>query len=301
MYQYTRIIILALQFSVMFQASASTNNSPEIYPTQNSTHFDIRIAGRLETTPADIGRINNILLAKQKINQSTAIFNYKLIYYSPLLISYNTLSHGVYPQSPHDSVENLFNVNVSSGAVQMSIPHDKPALQYLCQERKLCSCVSCIFTLNFIYSTENKINSDTIRVFIEDTNENKPVFAGSEPLVLNISEASQIGSMFNLKGFEASDSDAFFNRISYYLNDQSLSEREDDDGEFSSSLFEILSVNQSTGEMSLMLKKHLDYELAKRYELFLIGNYNEFNCELNKFVFVVKLVLKEAGMYCLKV
>ena len=153
----------------------------------------------------------------------------------------------------------------------LGVGNKKKALQYLCQERKLCSCVSCIFTLNFIYSTENKINSDTIRVFIEDTNENRPVFIDSEPLVLNISEASQVGSTFKLKGFGATDLDAFFNKISYFLNDRSLVKMKDNEGEFSSGLFEIQSVSESSGEMSLVLKKHLDYELAKKYELFVIG------------------------------
>ncbi len=269
---YVRLILLAIQISSFFQASVDTENSPEIYLNNNETHYDLRIAGKLETTPTIIGQINNVLMDKKKINKTTIIFNYKLIYYSPLLISYNTLSLSVNPQTLVDAAEDLFTVNVSSGDVQMSIPRDKPALQYLCQEKKLCSCVTCIFTLNFIYSTQNKINSDTIRVLVEDINESKPVFTHSEPLVLNISEASQIGSTFKLKGFKAFDSDAFFNKITYFLNDWSLNENNFNEVDFSSDLLEIQSVNESSGEMNLILKKHLDYELAKSYEIFLIGN-----------------------------
>lgn len=239
-------------------------------PRKNSSYYDLKISGTLNNQQTVIGQIDTMLLEKQKINQTTMVYNYKLIYYSPLLVSYNSFSRSMY--SPSKLTEDLFSIDVKNGQIKINTPVDIPILEYLCQNRQLCSCDSCIFTLNFIYSTANKINSDTIRVFVDDKNEQGPVFVERVPLVLNISEASQIGHVFKVAGFNATDSDAYYNKISYFVSDRDVNEHEDgyDVTGLRATLFEISGVDEY-GVLSLVLKKHLDYETVNTYQLFIIG------------------------------
>ena len=64
---------------------------------------------------------------------------------------------------------------------------------------------------------ENKINAETIRVFIDDHNDAAPKFSNDLPINISITELSLIGDSFKLSNAIAHDSDAYYNQITYYL------------------------------------------------------------------------------------
>jgi hypothetical protein len=211
-------------------------------PRQNTSFYDI-ILTRNQKYGSLIGNVGEILSRKRKIAQTNLIFNYKLIYYSPQIIPSSLFSskNDIYldeisneysknTSNQNQTSSSLFSVNAKTGAIHMNAPSDEPTLEYLCMKRKLCSCFSCIFSLNLIYSTENKINTESVQVFIDDENEHAPVFRSTtdsssttttDYLNLNVSESSQIGDYFSLAGQNAIayDLDAYYNEISYYLSD----------------------------------------------------------------------------------
>ena len=163
----------------------------------------------------------------------------------------------------------LFSVDPRDGSIYINTPSDEPTLEYLCLKRNFCSCFSCIFSLNLIYSTENKINTESIQVFIDDQNDHEPKFYANhlEHFSVNISESSQIGDFVTLTDSTAYDLDAYYNEISYYLSDQDIEER--------SNLFEVTrSEVAESRDLNLILKIHLDYETKKQYELYLIAKDN---------------------------
>ena len=166
--------ISILVFNLVLTTAAHLQNTKIGNPRQNSSYYDLKISGSFPKQSHIIGNISTLLINNHKINKTTPVFNYKLIYYSPQLIPYTSFSRGLYASS--ELTSELFHIDIKIGTVELRVPPNEPVLEYLCQKKKLCSCFSCIFTLNFIYSTENKINSDTIRVFIDDSNENEPLF-----------------------------------------------------------------------------------------------------------------------------
>lgn len=256
-------IITAILFSIISYFTI-TSATDIIDPRLNSSYYDLKISGSFPEKIQVIGNISKLLINNSKINKTTTVFNYKLIYYSPQLIPYSSVSREFY--SANALTSELFHIDVQIGTVELRVPANEPILEYLCVKKKLCSCFSCIFTLNFIYSTQNKINSDTIRVFIDDSNEHRPTFTSESPIVLNISESSHIGQFFTLTNFSASDSDPFYNQITYRLSDKDDSRSST---KFSSTIFDIKSVNNDV--MTIFLKTHLDFETKQKYELFLIG------------------------------
>ncbi len=142
-------------------------------PRSNSSLYDIKLTGFLADSA--FASISDILFRKS--NMSGYISKYKLIYYSPQL-----LPSSLFGADDHLS-KNLIEINSDAlftidmrGYIHLNVSTDLPLLEYLCMRKAYCSCFSCIFTLNFIYSTPNKINSDTVRVFIDDLNQDAPVF-----------------------------------------------------------------------------------------------------------------------------
>ena len=138
--------------------------------------------------------------------------------------------------------DDLFTMNVQTGSIHLAVPTGKPVLEYLCREKQLCVCHSCIFTLNFIYSTRNKINSESVRVFVDDYNENSPQFSG-QAFILNVSESSHVGQVFSISRFMANDTDPYYNQISYYLSDKRVDWTSN--AKATSSLFDIQADTQN--------------------------------------------------------
>lgn len=197
-------------------------------PRQNSSYYDL-ILTRNQKYGSMIGNVGEILLKKHKITHTSLIFSYKLIYYSPQIIPSSLFSSKNDVHLEANQTSSLFTVDNKNGAIHINVPSDEPTLEHLCMKRKLCSCYSCIFSLNLIYSTENKINTESVQVFIDDENEHAPVFKSKSSnstsfdfLSLNVSESSQIGDYFSLAGQDAIayDLDAYYNEISYYLTDK---------------------------------------------------------------------------------
>ena len=242
-------------------------------PRKNSSYYDIAIRDNVKYGSL-IGSVDEILFKRGFLNKT--ISKYKLIYYSPQLLpsvilssipKIDDTSNNPVFNEPH---EPIFVVDSKNGSIYIKTPNDQPTLEYLCQKRKYCSCFSCIFSLNIIYSTENKINADTIRVFIDDHNDEPPLFQNDQPININISELSQIGDYFRLnpKDSIAHDSDAFYNQITYYLSDKN-----DTSNELRSNYFEVVFILEEE-TLNLILKTHLDYETQKVYELYLIAKDN---------------------------
>lgn len=141
---------------------------------------------------------------------------YKLIYYSPQL-----LPSPVYEKSTTTFTisqnEPIFIVGDKNGSIYLHTPKNEPVLEYLCRKKMFCSCLSCIFSLNIIYSNENRINAETIRVFIDDFNDFSPKFYESV-ININISESSKIGETFQLLNAGAFDGDVFYNKVIFILD-----------------------------------------------------------------------------------
>lgn len=78
-----------------------------------------------------------------------------------------------------------------------------------------CSCLSCIFSLNIIYTSgSNRISAETVRVFVDDYNDYSPQFyTDDDMLTVNISESSRIGDSFRVINAVAFDSDAYYNKV----------------------------------------------------------------------------------------
>jgi hypothetical protein len=236
-------------------------------PRKNTSLYDVIVTGNIKNQNSIIANCNEIL-HKKASNKSISIFKYKLIYYSPqpLQIFSNKLDNSNNITSI--KLDPLFSIDVNNGSLYMKTP-DEPLLEYLCIKKAYCSCFSCIFTLNIIYSTSNKINADTIRVFIDDSNDYPPVFFNKKnnDIVISISEQSKIGDVFKLINSTAIDSDAFYNKISYFLSTESGLLKQ-------TNLFEVSITNESTFELNLILKTNLDFEICQKYEFYLIARDN---------------------------
>jgi hypothetical protein len=202
--------------------------------------------------------------------KSDAISKYKLIYYSPQLLP----SPYENPANNNNVLPNfsepIFSVGEKNGSIYLHTPPNEPVLEYLCLTKLYCSCLSCIFSLNIIYTTTNRVNAETVRVFIDDFNDYAPQFyAKTAPLSVNISESSRIGDSFQVLNAAAYDLDAYYNKITYYLSDHDAST------ETRSNLFEINQFDRQAGkDLSIILKSRLDHEVKKEYELFLIARDN---------------------------
>ena len=181
-------------------------------------------------------------MRKQKIANSKLIFNYKLIYYSPQIIPSSLFSSKNSEEmlSQTANTSSLFSVDAKNGSIFMYTPSSEPTLEYLCSKRSLCSCYSCVFSLNLIYSTENKINTESVQVFVDDHNDHVPTFRASHHhLTVNVSESSQIGDSFRLSDATAYDLDAYYNEVTYYLSDSANNDER-------SNLFEVTQIDESS-------------------------------------------------------
>lgn len=240
---------------------------------KNSTLYDVVITSNPYSNSI-IANCSDILYNRKSLSQSTSIFKYKLIYYTPQVLPTEVLVNSSNKLLDYKS-EQLFSVDVNNGSIHMKTPTNEPLLEYLCIRKNYCLCTSCVFTLNIIYSTENKINADTIKVFIDDSNDYAPEFVNkNSELIVNISESSKIGDIFKLHNSIAVDSDALFNKITYFLSTEKINNSSN--LVKSSSLFEINKLSEKSTDLSLILKAHLDYETCKSYELFLIAQDNGF-------------------------
>lgn len=257
---------------ILWNRSSCRQPSIDPDPRLNASLYDFKISGSFNTDHLTIGNVSHILLARAKINRTTHVSNYKLIYYSPQLTPSSAAAKAFARNVITDS-DGLFKMNILTGSIQLIVPTNKPILKYLCQEKQLCPCHSCIFTLNFIYSTKNKITSDSVRVFVDDYNENSPYFS-AQAFILNISESSHIGQVFNIDRFVANDSDPYYNQITYYLSDKNIDWTTNP--KTTSNLFDIQmnSDNNNKNGLSLVLKTHLDYELTKSHNVYLIAEDN---------------------------
>jgi hypothetical protein len=244
-------------------------------PRKNSSLFDVVVSGN-PAYNAIVANCSDILYNKKSLNHSTLIFKYKLIYYSPML-SETMATHNSSKLLGFKS-EPIFSIDINNGSLHIKTPN-RPLLEYLCIKKEYCSCFACIFQLNIIYSTENKINADTIRVFIDDSNDYAPIFINKHQshFSINISESSQIGDSFKLVNSTAIDSDAVYNQISYYLSDENIQA----DHEINksvlfkySNIFDVALSNESLLDLNIILKAHIDFEASKTYELYLIARDN---------------------------
>ena len=185
-------------------------------PRKNASLYDLKI--NQAHSYSIVGNIGDILLKKRLINSTSSIQKYKLIYYSPQLLLSNLFAlrpHSLFGIGP--DAEALFTVDILNGSIHINLPAGESALEYLCLSNSYCACFSCIFTLNFIYETRNKINSETIRLFIDELNEQAPRFHQDTPLVLDIAESSRIGQVFKLSNIAATDSSVYYNKIASKL------------------------------------------------------------------------------------
>ena len=241
-------------------------------PRKNSSFYDL-IVSENQNYGSIIGYVNDILIAKNRLILTKPILKYKLIYYSPQIIPSSSFTSQDVSQVSISS-DPLFTVDPINGSIAMRIPSNEETLEYLCQKRVFCSCYSCIFSLNIIYSTENKISTESIRVFIDDHNDHAPQFYTKFPeLIVNVSESSQIGDYFKLYNAGAYDLDAYYNEVSYYLSDRDITSAHDKT-EQRSNLFEVAKVDPDSNDLYIVLKIHLDYESIKQYEFYLIAKDN---------------------------
>lgn len=255
-------------YTLCYVNSLNTNTFGSLIqdPRKNSSFYDLilKINPSFGTV---IGNIRDILQSKNSINKTTQILSYKLIYYSPQFIPSSLFNQASSTQEP------IFSVDSKTGSIFIKTPSE-PVLEYLCIKKAYCSCFSCIFSLNIIYSTENKINAETIRVFIDDHNDFVPEFYSNQGyFTLNVSESSQIGEQFRLSNAVAFDSDAFYNQITYYISDRDILNN-NDQSEIRSNLFEVSQTNPESKDLNLILKSHLDYESQRHFELYLIAKDN---------------------------
>jgi hypothetical protein len=269
-------LLLLNKFASSYENLKKNKNLNGLYahiqdPRKNASYYDIHVKENVKYGSV-IGYVKEVLIEKNLINPTNLINNYKLIYYSPQLIpsiNYNSNENS----SAHFSSEPLFSVDNTDGSIQIKTPNE-PILEHLCMKRNYCACFSCIIALNVIYSTENKINAVTIRVFIDDKNEKAPTFYSDEStFTVNISESSQIGDYFTLNNAAAYDTDAFYNQVTYYISDRNINSASDSSEQLSN-LFEVSTLDTESKNLNLVLKTHLDYETSKTYEVFLIAKDN---------------------------
>jgi hypothetical protein len=261
-------------------------------PRKNASLYDLKLK-RNTQYGENIGNVRDVLLRRSIINKTTRINKFKLIYFSAqfitnelfeqndkaatLAINKNINNTNLFSFS--SLTESLFSINSLNGSINIHTPSNEPTLEYLCVKKSICSCYSCIFSLNIIYSIDsstNKVKSDTIRVFIDDYNDYAPEFYTQIPeFVLNISESSRIGDQFKLIDSLAYDLDAYYNEVSYYISDRDIFSS-NDPMEARSSLFEISTQfnTENSKDLILVLKSHLDYEVRKRYVLYLVAKDN---------------------------
>lgn len=297
---FQKMKILLLLATIFFSETILANNyhlSHLSDPRLNSSLYDIIVNENLRAPRALIGNVRDILLKRGKINESTDIFKYKLIYYAPQLIpspllvtttASTTTSEEEYLDvasneeekmkttttisTINDEAEILFEINQANGSIYLKTPHE-PTLEYLCVKRRYCACFSCIFSLNLIYSTENKVNSDSLRVFIDDHNDMSPVFSfmSDTSLTVNVSEMSRVGDKFVIRNAAAHDSDAFYNRINYTLIDKT-----DYDKQIysPSTKFLVQPVAKSSRDLYLVLRESVDFENQTDHRVILMASDN---------------------------
>jgi hypothetical protein len=248
-------------------------------PRHNASLYDI-VLNRNSNYGELIGYVSDVLKRKGLLNQNIKVNKYKLIYFSPQVIyadesGLNNSGRAFFSSS---LAEPLFSVNSLNGSIHIYAPTNEPTLEYLCVKKTICSCQSCIFTLNVIYSIEyNRIKTETVRVFIDDFNDYSPEFySNSAEFVLNISEASRIGDQFRLSNARAYDLDAYYNKVSYYISERDIINQHDN-VESRSAIFDVLGPQMSdvkSRELTLVLRTHVDFEVKRKYVLYLIASDN---------------------------
>lgn len=258
-----KFFFVFISLVVCSQASNTNSLSHLIQdPRKNSTFYDLVLRERVSYGSV-IANIRDVLIKKNLVNRYTKIIDFKLIYYSPQLVPSSLLSTTKKPEhSQSINLEPIFAVDALNGSIYIKTPNE-PILEYLCLKKQYCSCISCIFSLNIIYRTENKISAETIRLFIDDANDYPPEFKSKSDFVINVSELSKIGDQFPIADSLAYDSDAFYNEISYYVSD-SKSDR----------LSNIFEVNKVDKQVNLVLKTHLDFESKQKYDLYIFAKDN---------------------------
>ncbi|RNA37159.1 protocadherin-1-like isoform X1 [Brachionus plicatilis] len=267
------LLISGLILSVTPQDLSKKKVSNSIQdPRKNSSLYDLVIRDRVPYNSI-VGSIPSVLIMKNLISKQTKILDYSLVYYSAQQIPSSLLSTKINTSTSQmytstSQAEPIFWVNSRNGSIHIKVP-DRPILEYLCRENEYCGCYSCIFSLNIIYQTESKINGQTIRLFIEDSNDFAPQFYSNlNYFTLNISESAQIGDKFVLLNSLAFDSDAHYNQVSYYISERNAGHDK------LSNLIEISRVDESKKDLYLTLKSHLDYEVEKKFDLFLFARDN---------------------------
>ena len=243
-------------------------------PRENTTKiYDVLVKDAVQFNGV-IGNVGDILIKNKLINSTALVFKYKLIYYSPSILP-SIISSSLPNQTGNSSSsssnkESVFSIDSSDGAIRLRVPANYSTLEYLCKIKHACNCDSCIFNLNIIYSTRNKLNTNVVRVFIDDTNRYAPEFwAATSVVYVNASEASEIGDRIKILNAAAFDRDAYFNKITY-----KLSYTNNDDETTTVQEFKIESVDVESKNLNLIVNSKLDYEKQTKYEFFLFAQDN---------------------------
>ena len=247
-----------------------------------------------------IGSVRDTLLRRGLIrsNMATLIHKYKLIYASPQLMPPSTSwlqNASIREQQQQQRREApLFSVDERDGAIYMA--REATALDFLCRRRRYCSCLSCIFSLNVIYFTNNdaasatatannnnkstgnqrgnKIGAHTIRVFVDDANDHAPEFRSelSSTIRVNVSERAPVGHIIRLHSAYtvAHDPDVYYNQLSYYVSDHEsdhtggggggeMGNGNDDDGDEDNENADGGSFDGSVGSRMLFMRRTSRY------------------------------------------
>ena len=271
-----KILFIIYTHSIFSLASNLENNIAYTDPRLNSNLYDILVKDPVKFNGV-IGNVGDILIKNKLINSTFLVFKYKLIYYSPSiipsivapsLISNQTVSNTNGYNGNNSTKEVIFSIDAADGAIKLKVPSNYTTLEYLCKVKHACTCDSCIFNLNIIYSTRNKLNTNIVRVFIDDINKYAPEFyIDSQTYTVNISEASEIGDKVKLVNASAFDRDAYFNKITFILSYRSdLFEPVDD--------FKIEASDTESQNLNLIINSKVDYEKKMKYEFFLIAQDN---------------------------
>lgn len=226
------------------------------HPRTDPKLYDISVQNFVQINET-IGNIGDILIKKRLIKNINGITKYKLIYYSPYILpSFDS-------QIQSTIKEPIFMVDQFTGDIQLNIQNNSNSLEYLCKKRNLCSCDNCLFNLNFIYLTQNKINAEMVRVFIDDINQHVPKFHVDGPLEVNITENIPIGTSVLIPQIAAEDKDIFYNKVTYVVKN-----------EIDDTLSQYFNITSQDRDLRLTILSDIDYEKFKKYELILVAQDN---------------------------
>jgi hypothetical protein len=277
------LVIAFVGILIVLKAN-SVASAPHAHDSEriNSTIYDIIVKGNLnETRDVQIGYVGKILLDRKTINDTDMIYKYKLLYALP---SQTTLSASELNTLNKDT---MFTIGSENGSIRMRLTmpfannnnETLSTLKYLCTTKRYCPCDLCIFNLNIIYSTANRINSDVVRVFIDEVNQHKPEFyTNADMIVVNMSEASTSNDRVKLDDTAmAFDRDAHYNKLSYYLvnvNADGSASRTSDGNYVRTGDFRMY--NEQHG-VYIVSNTTLDYERQKIYDFYLVVEDNGMN------------------------